>query len=427
MKLPHNLDAEKAALGAFLLDSDITYLGLPLLEPEYFYDAKHKLIYTAIQDVSKDGLPVDFITVADKLQERNQLENVGGTDYLTNLMQSTPTSLHIEHYAGIVKNYYKLRTLIITSSGIIQEAQVANPEEVSQALDKSLEKLYNIFTDTDRQSTSNSREMMEEFWNFFQRRYEEPGKVDISTGFIELDAVIDGYAATDLIIVAGRPSWGKTSLVMNSILRVGKAGVPCVLFTYEMSRLQTEQRFISTMAGVNLQKIKTAAGLTSEEISSIVNCTGEFAEYPVWIDNNSSGDIYYLTSAIRRYHRQHGVKVFFIDYLQNIPLLTDNATTEIGRMTRILKGLATSLGITIVLVSQLNRKIESEKRKPKLSDLRQSGEIEEDSDVVIFVYRNLEGDTPEDTEIMIAKNRNGPIGSFNLYFDEECVRFIGRE
>jgi replicative DNA helicase len=121
------------------------------------------------------------------------------------------------------------------------------------------------------------------------------------------------------------------------------------------------------------------------------------------------------------------VKVFFIDYLQNIPLFTDNATTEIGRMTRILKGLATSLGITIVIVSQLNRRIETEKRKPRLSDLRQSGEIEEDADVVIFVYRNLEGDTPEDAEIIIAKNRNGPVGSFNLYFDEECVKFIGRE
>ncbi len=342
-------------------------------------------------------------------------------------MESTPSSLHIEYYAGIVRDYYKLRELILTSRRIGKEAESAKPDEIGSVLDKSLESLYGVFSKAESNTISNSRAMMEEFWKHFELRYQNPGLVGTSTGYVELDAVIDGYAPTDLVIVAGRPSWGKTSFAMNSMARLGRDGVSSVLFAYEMSTLQSEQRFVSIISGVGLQKVKTATGLDSHELDKIVSATSELAEYPLWIDSNTTGDIYYLTSAIRRYVQQYEVKVIFIDFLQIVPTNSDDLVREYGKITRMLKNLATSLGVTIVLVSQLNRKIEHENRKPRLSDLRDSGNIEEHADVVLFTYRVPAGDTPEEAELIIGKNRNGPIGSFSLFFDEETTRFLGRE
>jgi replicative DNA helicase len=427
MSLPYNLEAERAVLGSFLIDSGVTYLGLPLLKPEFFYEERHRVVFGAIQEASQEGQPVDFVTISNKLQEYNKLDASGGVDYMTELMESTPSSLHIEYYAGIVKNYYKLRELIITSRRIGKEAETAKPDDVSLVLDRSLESLYGVFSETDVNKIIDSSAMMQEFWKHFEMRFENPGQVGVSTGYIELDAVIDGYAPSDLVIVAGRPSWGKTSFMMNSMIRLARNGDKSVLFAYEMSTLQSEQRFISIDSGVGLQKIKTATGLNSEELGRITNSTANLAEYPLWIDNNTMGDIYYLSSAIRRYVQQYGVQVVFVDYLQQMPTNTDDLVKEYGKVTRMLKNLATSLGITVVLVSQLNRLIEHENRKPRLSDLRDSGNIEEHSDVVLFTYRQPTGDTPEEAELIIGKNRNGPIGSFSLFFEEETTRLLGRE
>jgi replicative DNA helicase len=215
--------------------------------------------------------------------------------------------------------------------------------------------------------------------------------------------------------------------MMNSMIRIARNDDKSVLFAYEMSTLQSEQRFISIDSGVGLQKVKTATGLNSEELSKITSSTASLAEYPLWIDNNTMGDIYYLSSAIRRYVQQYKVQIVFVDFLQIIPTNSDDLVKEYGKVTRMLKNLATSLGITVVLVSQLNRLVEHENRKPRLSDLRDSGNIEEHADVVLFTYRDPTGNTPEEAEIIIGKNRNGPIGSFSLFFDETNTRFLGRE
>jgi replicative DNA helicase len=427
MLLPHSLEAERASLGSLLIDSGVTYLGLPLLKPEFYYEQRHRIVFEAIQEISQEGQPVDFVTVSNKLQEYNKLGASGGVDYLTELMESTPSSLHIEYYAGIVKNYYKLRELIVTSRRIGKEAETAKPDEVSLVLDRSLESLYEVFSEADINRIMDSNTMMQEFWKHFEMRFESPGQVGVSTGYVELDAVIDGYAPTDLVIIAGRPSWGKTSFMMNSMIRIARNDDKSVLFAYEMSTLQSEQRFISIDSGVGLQKVKTATGLNSEELSKITSSTASLAEYPLWIDNNTMGDIYYLSSAIRRYVQQYKVQIVFVDFLQIIPTNSDDLVKEYGKVTRMLKNLATSLGITVVLVSQLNRLVEHENRKPRLSDLRDSGNIEEHADVVLFTYRDPTGNTPEEAEIIIGKNRNGPIGSFSLFFDETNTRFLGRE
>jgi replicative DNA helicase len=250
----------------------------------------------------------------------------------------------------------------------------------------------------------------------------------VSTGFPELDIVTGGFVPSDLIVVAGRPSWGKTSFVMTTMMHIAKAGTPCVLFPYEMSRMQTTQRMIAQMSGVSLTKVKTAVGLRQDELDKITSAVSDLSTLPLFVDANAFGDIYYLTSAIRGYVARYDIKVVYIDYLQIIPTLTDDLVNEFGKITRTLKTLATALGITVVLVSQLNRSVEHrDTKKPRLSDLRQSGRIEEDADIVLFVYRDTDSETPELGELVVSKNRNGPAGgSIDVLFDPETTLFTGR-
>jgi len=424
MSLPHNTDAEMAVLGSILLDPDAGFNVYSMLREEFFYSEQHRLIFKAMLDLVLDGKPVDFVTVSNKLTEAGALDIAGGTNYLMRLMQSSPSTLHIEYYAGIVRDYFKLRSLVTASNKISKMAGEANPSGVAELLESFSDMLYGIFKD-DAQLVD-SKTLMREYWNDFESKYNEPGSHSIPTGYYEMDAVIGGYNPGDLIVVAGRPSQGKTSLIMGSMLHLGSIGVPSVLFPYEMSRLQTSQRLVSILSGVNLGKIRTAVGLTQQELDSIGDAVRKIDSYVMYFDDNAFGDIYYITSAVRRYVNQYKIKVAFIDYLQIIPTHTDDLTNEYGRITRSLKNLARSLGITVVLLSQLNRSVETRSGgKPRLSDLRQSGRIEEDADVVFMIHRDVET-APEDAEIIVAKNRNGPIGSFNLYFNPTLTKFSGR-
>ena len=426
MNLPFNETSENAVLGSILIDREAAYTVLPILKPEQFHVDRNRVIYGAIQELQSEGKPIDFVTVANQLKEGGALDSIGGTNYLTELMESTPTSVHIEHYARIVKDYYRLRSLVLASAKIQQTANNASVSDVDTILDKFDDLLYNALRDEGDNIVSTTTEMVVEYWKDFEERYNNMGRATISTGFIELDAVVSGYNKGDLVVVAGRPSQGKTALIMGSLLSLGMAGIPTVLFPYEMSRLQSTQRFVSLISQVNLHKVRMAVGLTQEDSNRITAAASYLKELPIYLDNNSFGDVYYITAAIRRYVNRYDAKVVFIDYLQIIPTSTDDLTNEYGKITRTLKGLARSLNITIVLVSQLNRAVESRADgRPKMFDLRQSGRVEEDADMVIMVYRDV-NESPEDAEIIIVKNRNGPIGMINLFFDSETTRFIGR-
>jgi replicative DNA helicase len=426
--LPCNLEAEKATLGSILIDQNVAHLVFPVLRAEHFFDERNRMIYQAMVELESVSKPSDYITETNKWVTDNPEQAGTGSAYIVELMQSTPSSLHAEHYATIVRNYYKLRQLILSTTKILDTAYKADTENINFILDEAASLLYNLFRDDADKSVATARDMMEEYWDNLEIRYANPLLAEFSTGFQELDAVTAGYVPGDLIVIAGRPSWGKTSFMMSSILHLGKAGVPCAMFPYEMSRLQTSQRFVSMMSNVPLVKAKSAVGLTTDDLVKMTEAVSEFSKYPIYADSNSSGDIYYLVAAIRAYVSRHNIKVVFIDYLQIIPTYTDDLTNEYGRITRTLKTLATSLNITIVLVSQLNRAIESRaERKPQLSDLRQSGRIEEDADIVLFVFRDVDSDTPEVTDLMVSKNRNGPRGgSISLLFDPETTHFVGR-
>jgi len=427
-QLPHNLEAEQATIGSILIDPDVAHIAFPLVKSADFYDDKHRLIYQTMLEMNAQNMPTDLVTVSSKLRESGNLEKVGTMSYLVELMESTPSSLHIEYYANIVKQYSKLRVVVLAAKKVVNAAEGANNESVNSILDKSADMLYNALRDENSERLVTSEQMMVEYWDDLEKRYNSPTIAEISTGFEELDLVINGYAPSDLVIIAGRPSWGKTSFMMSSLLSLGKVSTPAVLFPYEMSKLQTSQRLVSQLSKVPLLKIKTAIGLSDQELQRMTKAVGEISKYPIYVDPHAFGDIYYLISAIRSYVARYGVKVVFIDYLQIIPTATDDLTNEFGKMTRMLKLLAVSLNITVVLVSQLNRNLEGRaEKRPRLSDLRQSGRIEEDADVVLFVYRDLEGDTPEIGELMVAKNRNGPAGgSLSLLFNPETTSFEGR-
>jgi replicative DNA helicase len=399
-----------------------------VLRPDDFYEVRNSVVYKAMLDLESEAAPVDFITVVNKLKEQGKLEDVGGQGYLTELMQSTPSSLHADYYAQAVKDFAKLRNIVTTASQVVGVANGVHSESVKGILDKAATLLYNVLKEEDVQGLETSRQLAEAYWDDLTERIENPIVARISTGFPELDVVTGGFVPSDLMIVAGRPSWGKTSLAMTSLMHLARAGVPCALFPYEMSKLQTTQRFISQMSGVPLLKVKSAVGLTQSELDKITATVSELSTLPLYVDSNAFGDIYYLVSAIRGYVARYGVKVICIDYLQIIPTLTDDLTNEFGKITRALKTLATALDITIILVSQLNRNLEHrETKRPRLSDLRQSGRIEEDADIVLFAYRDLDGDTPEMAELIVAKNRNGPAGgSVDALFNPETTLFEGR-
>ncbi len=425
MELPHSNESEMAALGSILLDRDAAFLAYPILKTEYFFNENHRRINDAIQNLISEGKPVDYLTLSNRLKEKGELDNIGGPAYLATLMESSPTSLHIEYYSNSVRDYYKLRSLISTSSKVISLAYNSGAQDVGIALDGFSSMLFDVFENSGERSVSTSKNLMQEFWTDFEKRYNNPGKFGISTGYLELDAILNGYNAGDLIVIAGRPSQGKSALAAGSILSLSEAKVPSILFSYEMSRLELSQRFVSMQSNVALAKIRSAVGLTQKDLEAMSKSVAKLNNLPLFIDNNPTGDLFYLTSSIRRYVTQFRARVLFVDYLQIIPTHTDDLTNEYGKISRTLKILARSLNITIVLLSQLNRNAESRSGgRPKVFDLRQSGRIEEDADVVLLIHRKEE--TPSDAEIIIAKNRNGPVGSVNLFFDEENVKFIGR-
>lgn len=425
--LPRNIEAEKATLGSMLLDPLSIFSALPLLKSQYFYDYQNRLVFEAITDLVIEDAPVDMVTVTGCLKSKKKLDDAGGSAYLLELIDSTPTSLHIEYYANLVKRYAKLREIAETARKVYTEITSITTGDIQTVLDKSSDLLYNSLMEDRFKDSVSQTGLMDDFMERFMDKEQGFVVAEVSTGFPGLDVVTGGYNASDLFVVAGRPSWGKTSFVMSSMLELAKSSVPSLLFSYEMSQIQTAERFVSMSSGVPLMKVRSGTGLTQEELDKVVAASLAFNKYPVYIDTNV-GDIYYLVSVIKSHVQQHKVRVVAIDYLQIIPMDSDNLVIEIGKITRMLKTLAVSLDITIILVSQLNRSVEHrDNKKPRLADLRQSGRIEEDADVVLFVVRDTEGETPEDAKLFVGKNRNGPAGgSLDLDFQASITRFRSR-
>ena len=426
---PHDIEAEMSLLGSLMLDRNVAAEILQIVprhEAGRFYQVEHQLVYEVLIDLYDRASAVDLVIVRDELMRRDLLDKIGGVDYLVQLVESVPSSAHAEYYAKIVRDKALLRDMIACAGELIDLSYSAR-KEVHDLLDEAERKFFAV---TERRVSVNAAtlsSLLEETFRQIQDR-DENSLTGLSTGFYELNELLSGLQASELIIVAGRPSMGKTALGLNiaeHLATTEHKGV--VFFSMEMSRQQVAQRIMCSRADVDSQKLRRSM-LGPHEIGLLQTACDQMQDAPLFIDDTPSMTILELRAKARRMSVQHGVSAIFVDYMQLMycPGL-ENRQQEIATISRGLKALARELNIPVVAVSQLNRSPEGrEGHRPRVSDLRESGAIEQDADVVLLLHRPSyydSDDKPGVAELIIAKQRNGPTGSVKLTFDQRTTRF----
>ncbi len=438
---PQNVEAEESLLGCLLIDKDAIIKIADIVFEKDFYKESHELIYRAMKELYTRREPIDILSLTNRLEERNELSQVGGRTYLAHLSTAVATSSHIVHYAQIVHRKSTLRRLIETAAQI-GEMGYREDEDLEKILDEAEQKIFavsqkyvkNIFVPIDS--------LLTEAFDRIDELHKQSGKLrGIPTGYYELDDMLAGLQKSDLVILAARPSVGKTSLALDIARQSAvKSKASVGLFSLEMSKEQLVDRMLCAQAGVSLWKMRTGKLSDREEdndFARIGEAMGRLSEAPIYIDDSANTSVMEIRTKARRLQMERGLDMIIIDYLQLMEgrgKYSDNRTQEVSEITRGLKGIARELGIPVVALSQLSRVVEQSKPAiPKLSHLRESGSIEQDADIVMFIYRKasdrnyrLEDLSDEDrfkAEIHIAKHRNGPTGRVDLYFDEQTTSF----
>lgn len=431
---PQNVEAEIATLGSLMLDKDAIFRVADFLKSRDFYKPLHQDIYEAMLDLFSRREPLDIVSVTARLREKNKLEEVGGASYLASLVNTVPTASHIEHYASIIRRKRLLRDLIEASSHIArlgyQEA-----ENVEEILDEAEQKIFGIAKDSLKQEFFAVREALEEAWDRIERLHKGDGALrGVSTGFPDLDNYLAGLQKSDLVVLAARPSLGKTSLALNIARNVALEEKKAVgVFSLEMSREQLTDRLIASEANVDLWRLRTGrlrAEGTDNDFVRVRDAMDVLSHAPIFIDDSPSPTVMELRAKARRLQANNDLGLLMVDYLQLIRGRDniESRVQEVSEISRALKGLAKELNVPVLAVSQLSRGVEMRHPSvPKLSDLRDSGTIEQDSDVVMFIYREDKDKKNTDrkniADIFIEKHRNGPTGKVELYFHEETATF----
>ena len=437
---PHNLDAEQAVLGGILLDKEAVNRALETLSPDGsdFYSDVHGRVFKGMVALFEKSVPIDMITLTDLFRDAEFLESVGGVSYLGVIADSTPTAANITYYARIVREKALLRKLISASTEIAGRAYESE-ESVENFIDDAERIIFQVAQERAKRSYYPMKDLVKAALNTIEKIAENKGHVTgVPTGFKDLDRVTSGLQRSDLVIVAGRPSMGKTAFALNIAEHAAiECGVPVAVFSLEMSKEQLTQRMLASRARVDLQKIRTGR-LTDEDWSRLSIEVGTLFEAPIYIDDTPAQTVLELRAKARRWKNELGLKLIIVDYLQLMRgrARAESREQEISDISRSLKALAKELDIPVVALSQLARRAEQrEKSKPQLSDLRESGAIEQDADVVMFVYRESvykDCDCPKDSctcgvrgsaEIMVSKQRNGPTGEVKVTFLRHLARF----
>ncbi|MDD5341090.1 MAG: replicative DNA helicase [Patescibacteria group bacterium] len=433
---PQNGEAEQSLIGSLLIDKDAIIRVADIVEAEDFYFDKHRIIFEAMIDLYAKREPIDLLTLANRLEEKGKLEEIGGRTYLISLSNAVPTSSHVVNYAEIVQKKATLRNLIKAASEMA-EMGYNEEDEVRNILDKAEQKIFSVSQSHQKQMFVPITNILNETFERIDELHKERGKLrGIPTGFKDLDNHLAGLQKSDLIILAARPSVGKTSLALDIARGVAtKHKVPVGLFSLEMSKEQLVDRLLCAEANVDLWKMRTGKLSDRDEdddFPRIGHAMGVLSESPIYIDDTAVATIMDIRTKARRLQMEHGLGLIVIDYLQLMEgaFRTDNRVQEISEISRGLKQIAKELNVPVLALSQLNRGVESRNPPiPKLSDLRESGSIEQDADIVMFIYResvykpDLELDRKNVAEIHIAKHRNGPTGIIKLFFDEQKVSF----
>lgn len=428
---PQNIEAEQSILGAILLENDALPKSLEILRDEgSFYKDSHRKIYAAILDLFEKNQPVDLMTLSEQLRKKNQIEEVGGIDYLASLIESTPTAANIQYHSKIVKEKALIRSLISASTNIHTRCY-EDAEDVDDLLDYAEKIIFDISENKITPTFANINQVVKESFETIERLFERKELVTgVPTGFTKFDQKTAGLHPSDLIIVAGRPSMGKTAFCLNIAAYVGVVKNKTVaIFSLEMSREQLVIRMLCSEARVNAGKVRTGY-LSKADWPDLTRAAGVLSESSIFIDDSPAQSVLDIRAKARRLQAEKGLDLIIIDYLQLMRTRgkVENRQQEISEITRSLKALAKELKVPVIAVSQLSRAPEQRSdRKPQLSDLRESGAIEQDADIVVFVYREeFYKETPENqrvAEINIGKQRNGPTGPLSLAFFKEYTRF----
>lgn len=427
---PQNLDAETSLLGSILIEKDAIIRIADVVSAEDFYVDRNSLIYSAIMDLYEQRQPIDIVSLSNKLAEAGELERIGGSAYVAELTSAVPTAAHVVHYAGIVAHKATLRRLIAAASNITQFGY-DEQTPLDQLLDKAEQTIFEVSQKNLKQNFIPIHSILSDSFDRLNEMHSNSDKLrGIPTGFRDMDRMLAGLQNSDLIILAARPSMGKTTLVMNIAHHVAaKEGIPVGFFSLEVSKEQLIDQLLAIESGIDSWKLRTGA-LTDEDFPRINEAMAELSEAPLYIDDSAMTNVMEMRTKARRLQAEHGLGLVIIDYLQLISggaRSLEGRQQEVSEISRGLKGLARELNVPVIALSQLSRAVESRNPPtPQLSDLRDSGSIEQDADVVAFIYRPWYYDKQADeniTEVLIKKHRNGPIGDIELYFRPEQRRF----
>jgi replicative DNA helicase len=428
---PQNLEAEQAVLGGILIDKNAVYRVADLLVPEDFYSPINEKIFDAIITLNAASQPIDLLSLTNFLREKELLKDIGGSSYLADLTNQIATASHIEHYAKIVKKNKILRDLIHASAEITEGA-LDSGKELEDLMDMVEQKIFSISQKSTPQNLLAIKDQLPRAFERMAKLADGERKLrGITTGFPALDDKLSGLQKSDLIVLGARPSSGKTSLALDISRYAALAGHTIGIFSLEMSRDQVIDRIISAESQVPLWHILTGHGMNATDFTMIQGSLNRLSGAKLFIDDSASLKVMEMHSMARRLQLEHGLDLVVVDYLQLIRPRTnsDNIVSQITEISHGLKAMARDLKVPVLALSQLSRNIEQRRDEPRLSDLRDSGSIEQDADVVMFIHRKWtdQNETPSENEnmttISIAKHRNGPIGKVELFFDRERTSF----
>mgnify|MGYP001596331193 FL=1 len=429
---PHNKEAETAVLGSLMIDPSAMMRVADILEPDDFYHSEHRLIYATLQELFERAAPLDIVAVSNRLEEKTQLEQAGGASMLAAIVNAVATSSGVEHYATLVKQKRVRRDLIATSH-YINELGFQEEREVAPLLDEAEQRIFALSQHSLRQKFLPVKSALHEAWERIENLHKGEGMLrGVPTGFAELDRLLSGLQKSDLVVLAARPSLGKTSLAMDIARNAAlQHRVPVGIFSLEMSIQQLVDRFLASTAHVDLWRLRTGKlSPDSDDFVRVHDAISELSEAPIYIDDGASSTVLQMRAMARRLQAEHGLGLVIVDYLQLIrpQTHTESMVQQITEISRSLKALARELDVPVLALSQLSRAIEQRPgHMPRLADLRDSGSIEQDADVVMFIYREdkarADSERPNIAEIMVEKHRNGPTGKVELYFNQEKVSF----
>ncbi|MFA4975211.1 MAG: replicative DNA helicase [Candidatus Paceibacterota bacterium] len=432
---PQSIPSEQAVLGSIMLRKDAIHEVEDIITPDSFYVEKHKIIFRAMLDLSFKNEPIDMLSLSTKLSEQKVLERVGGNQYLAEIVNVVPSSTNVKHYSEIVQKKYVLRSLIEAADYVSELGFEEGDDHMDDILDMAEKKIFSVVSSPKSQKFINLKDALPEAWERLEKLHEHKGALrGLSTGFKDLDNTLSGLQKSDLIIIAARPSMGKTTLALD-IARMASVvhDKSVLIFSLEMSSQQLVDRMLSAQSRVNAWNLRTGHLSSDRDFSQLRDSLDKLAKAKIYIDDQPGNSIVRMKALSRRLKIEKGLDLIVVDYLQ---LMTtsknyDSMVNQVTEISRSLKSLAKELDVPVLALSQLSRAVESRGGKPRLSDLRDSGSIEQDADVVMFIHREDKGkDESEKTniaEILIEKHRNGPTGKVELYFDEKTTTFLNLE